>query len=94
MKWPRPQHINQLELRSILMSVLRGIRSEQWVEKRVFHLSDSYVSISVASKGRSSSRMLNRLLKVLNAHLLLYGVSLILAHVESTENPTDAESRR
>ena len=59
MKWPRPQHINQLELRSILMSVIRGIRSEQWVEKRVFHLSDSYVSISVASKGRSSSRMLN-----------------------------------
>ena len=94
MKWPRPQRINQLELRSILMSVIRGIRSEHWVEKRVFHLSDSYVSISVASKGRSSSRMLNRLLKVLNAHLLLYGVSLILAHVESTENPTDAESRR
>lgn len=92
-RWPAPQHINQLELKTIILSVIRGIRAEQWVEKRIFHLSDSYVSISVASKGRSSSRMLNRLLKVLNAHLLLYEIFLVLAHVESTENPTDAESR-
>ena len=92
--WPQPQHINQLELKAILLSVLRGIRSERWMHRRIFHLSDSYVSISVISKGRSSSRMLNRLLKVLNAHLLLYGIYLVLAHVESSENPTDGESRR
>lgn len=93
-RWSKPQHINQLELRAIMLSILRGIRSERWSEKRIFHISDSYVSISVASKGRSSSRMLNNVLKVLNAHLLLYNIYLILAHVESTENPTDAESRR
>lgn len=92
--WPRPQHINQLELKTILLSVLRGIRSLHWTDKRVFHLSDSYVSISVIAKGRSSSKMLNRLLKVLNAHLLLHGVYLVMGHIESTENPTDAASRR
>ena len=78
----------------MLLSVLRGIRSERWSEKRIFHLSDSYVSISVVAKGRSSSVMLNRLLKVLNAHLLIHGIYLILAHVESSENPTDGASRR
>lgn len=93
-RWPKPQHINQLELKAILISVLRGIRSERWSQQRVFHLSDSYVSISVVAKGRSSSAMLNRLLKILNAHLLLHGIFLILAHVESTENPTDGERRR
>ena len=92
--WPRPQHINQLELKTVLLSVLRGIRSQHWTDKRVFHLSDSYVSISVIAKGRSSSKMLNRLLKILNAHLLLHNVYLIMGHIESTENPTDAESRR
>lgn len=92
--WPRPCHINQLELKAMLLSVLRGIRSERWSEKRIFHLSDSYVSISVVAKGRSSSVMLNRLLKVLNAHLLIHGIYLILAHVESSENPTDGASRR
>lgn len=70
-RWPKPQNINQLELKAVLLSVLRGIRSERWSQQRVFHLSDSYVSISVVAKGRSSS-----------------------AHVESTENPTDGESRR
>ena len=53
--WPRPQHINQLELKAILLSVLRGIRSQRWSDRRVFHLTDSYVSISVIAKGRSSS---------------------------------------
>ena len=94
-RWPRTnQRINQLELKAILLSIIRGIQAEKWVDRRVFHLSDSYVSISVIAKGRSSSRMLNRLLKILNAHLLLYNVYLILAHVESSENPTDGESRR
>ena len=92
-RWPKPQHINQLELKALMLSIMRGIRSEKWSQRRIFHLSDSYVTISVVSKGRSSSIMLNRLLKVLNAHLLVHGIFLVLAHVESTENPTDAASR-
>ncbi|CAL1160405.1 unnamed protein product, partial [Cladocopium goreaui] len=44
-------------------------------------------------KGRSGSRFLNKLLKVLNANLLAHGITLILGHVESTQNPTDHASR-
>ena len=92
-RWPKPQHINQLELKALMLSIFRGIRTGRWSQQRIVHLSDSYVTISVVSKGRSSSVMLNRLLKVLNAHLLIHGIYLVLAHVESTENPTDGQSR-
>lgn len=53
----------------------------------------SYVCMSVISKGRPSSHMLNRLLKKLNALLLFHGIQLLVTHVESTESPTDAASR-
>ena len=61
---------------------------------RIFQISDSYVSISVVSKGRSSSWRLQRVLNQIAAHLLAHGLQLIMAHVESTDNPTDKGSRR
>ena len=92
-RWKQSQHINLLELKTILLSVQRGIERQKWGNIRVFHATDSYISMSVVSKGRTSSQMLNRLLKMLNAMLLLHGVHLLVTHVESSENPTDAASR-
>lgn len=62
-------------------------------EARLFHLSDSYVTISVVSKGRSASKQLKRVMRRLAAILLAHGLILIVAHVESTDNPTDFMSR-
>ena len=60
---------------------------------RIFHLTDSYVCMSVIGKGRSGSKTLQNILRQLNAILLAHNVTLILGHAESTMNPTDGESR-
>ena len=64
------------------------------VHSRFFYVSDSYVCMSVVSKGRSGSRRLIRLLKQINAYLLGFNLPLIISHVESSENTTDGASRK
>ena len=92
-KWQHSEHINSLELRAIFQTVLFRLQHHKVINRRLFHITDSYVCMSVIGKGRSSSRLLNRALKLLNAHLLLHGLVLVLGHVESSENPTDEASR-
>lgn len=92
-RWSRPDHINSLELRSIIHSIEYRIKHLRESHMRIFHLSDSYIAISIIAKGRSSSRMLRPLLRRLTAALLVYGLYLIMGHVESTENPCDHDSR-
>ena len=92
-KWKQRDHINLLELRSILLSIKFHVSHLKHSGLRIFHLTDSYICMSVISKGRSGSRQLGRILKQLNAHLLGFSLQLIIAHVESSENPTDGASR-
>ncbi len=92
-KWKQRDHINLLELRGILLSIKFHVSHLRHSQARIFHLSDSYVCMSVVSKGRSGSRQLNRVLRELNGYLLAFGLYLIIAHVESSENPTDGASR-
>ena len=93
-KWKLPEHINLLELRSILLGVKFHVSHLGSTSKRVFHLTDSYISLSIASKGRTGSRQVARVLRKLNAFLLAHGITLVLGHVESTRNPTDGASRQ
>ena len=61
---------------------------------RIFHITDSYIVLSVVSKVRSSSLQLHIVMRRLAAALLLaHGLSLVVGHDESEENPTDHESR-
>eukprot|EP00438_Fugacium_kawagutii_P035668 Skav205025 [mRNA] locus=scaffold1026:370533:376645:- [translate_table: standard] len=92
-QWKRNDHINPLELRSIIHAIQWRISHLREQDVRVFHITDSYVCMSIIGKGRSSSRMLNRLLQQLNAWLLVFNVQLLVLHVESTDNPTDEQSR-
>ena len=92
-KWKRCDHINSLELRSIVNSVEWRISHLKIMSARIFHLTDSYVCISIISKGRTSSLMLRPLLQRLAAHLLLFDLYLVVAHVGSLDNPTDDASR-
>lgn len=93
-RWQSHSHINVLELEAILLAVKHQISHFKTCDSRIFHLSDSYVCISVVSKGRSSSKQLQRVLKKLAAHLLIHGLQLVIAHVDSNENPTDRASRQ
>ena len=92
-KWEHKEHINLLELRSIFLAIKYQASHFGALGTRLFHLTDSYVCLSIISKGRSGSKQLSRILKRLNSFLLSHGLYLILAHVESTTNPTDGESR-
>ncbi len=92
-RWKKREHINGLEMRSILLALKYRISHLNECQCRFVHLSDSYVSISVISKGRSSSDMLMFILRKLAAYSFAYNMLPILVHVESTENPTDEDSR-
>lgn len=91
--WKRKAHINVLEMEALLLSVQHQVQRFHQGDCSIFHLTDSYVTMSVASKGRTSSLQLRRVMRRLAALLLGHGLTLILAHVESTENPTDRQSR-
>lgn len=92
-RWQVREHINRLEMRSILLALKWRIRHQCEADCRFVHLTDSYVSMSVLSKGRSSSDMLMSVMRQIAAHILAFNLFPILVHVESTENPTDHGSR-
>ena len=92
-RWQTKEHINLLELRSIFLAIKYQCSHFGASNMRLFHLTDSYVCLSIISKGRSGSRQLSKVLKQLNGFLLSHGLYLVLGHVESTTNPTDGESR-
>ena len=93
LKWNKKEHINALELRSIFLAIRYHVTHLGATQFRIFHLTDSYICMSILGKGRSGSRTLQRILRQINAYLLSHGIHLILGHVESTMNPTDGESR-
>jgi hypothetical protein len=92
-RWSRSDHINSLELRSIVHAIEWRVKHLKEAQIRIFHLSDSYVAMSVISKGRSSSKMLRPLLVRLAVLLMAFDLYLVVSHVESSENPTDHASR-
>ena len=93
-RWSRKAHINVLELEAILLGVKFQLQRFKLSDARIYQVTDSYVCMSVVSKGRSSSLQLTRVLKQIAAHLLAYGLFLVIAHVDSSDNPTDAMSRQ
>ena len=80
-------------MRSILLALRWRIQHLSETSCRFVHLTDSYVSMSVISKGRSSSDALMNLMRQIAAVQLGFTLFPILIHVESTENPTDEASR-
>ena len=57
-RWEVKEHINALELRSILLTIQWRISHLGGFNVKLLHLSDSAVCISVLAKGRSSSKAL------------------------------------
>eukprot|EP00438_Fugacium_kawagutii_P000280 Skav202689 [mRNA] locus=scaffold3222:42188:44050:+ [translate_table: standard] len=93
-RFSRPEHINLLELRTIIHTLEWRLRREHYGDCRSLHLSDSQVALAVSVKGRSSSRAINRLLKRYAALQVAGGVHPLLAWIESELNPADAPSRK
>lgn len=92
-RWKGHNHINYLEMKMILHSLLWRCRDPKSVNKRWVHLEDSMVCLLILTKGRTSSRLLQPLTSKIGALQLAMGAVLLHAHVGSDENPTDAGSR-
>ena len=90
----RAEHINVLELRALIQTFEWRLRSSNFSRRRALHLTDSMVALSVCVKGRSSARVLNRLLKRFAALQIAGGIYPVLGWVESEDNPADEPSRR
>ena len=69
------------------------LRNQAFGSCRALHLTDSQVALAVATKGRSSSKSLNRLLRKFAALQIAGGVWPLLAYVDSAKNPADGPSR-
>lgn len=92
--WSFAEQINSLEMRAILLTLLWKLKMKNVCNRRIFHLTDSYVSLSIISKGRTGSRLLQPLSRKVAGILLTAHALLVLGHVDSSVNPTDAASRQ
>ena len=93
--WKRSDaHINELESLAVLMELRRRSRSTRNFDCTYLHLVDSQVAIGVFSKRRSSSRLLQRVLRRANALCLASGLHPVYVYVRSELNPADRPSRR
>ena len=88
------EHINKLELRSLLTALRWRARRAPRHGQRVLHLVDSMVALGADSRARSPSRDLQGIVDTINTTVLAARLRLVLAHVVSAGNPADAPSRR
>ena len=93
-RWRFQEHINALEVRAVYLALLWKARERCFCSRKIFHLTDSYVAMSILSRGRTSSKALQPLVRKISALLLSGHAHLILAHLESSDNPTDEGSRQ
>ena len=87
------QHINVPELQAILSTLKWRLRKSLSFGKRFTHAVDSQVCMAVCCKGRSSSRILCRVLHKLNTLKLASSTQTVYMYVRSADNPADRPSR-
>ena len=86
-------HINVLEL-GALVSLLRRLSNQGARRQRILCCVDSTAVLCAVSKGRSSSRKPNHVLRKLAYECLASSLTVDLLWVPSWANPADAPSRR
>jgi hypothetical protein len=92
--WRHADHINVLEATVILQALKWRTRATDRLGTRFLHLSDSFVSIAVLSKYRSSSTKLSRVCQPSAAIVLAAFLYPMYGFVRSDDNPADEGSRR
>ena len=91
-RWRFKEHINALELRSILLGLI-WITSCKHTDHRILLFTDSQVSLGVLTKGRTSAHTLLSVHKTIAALCLAAGLVLVPAFVPTQLNPADGPSR-
>ena len=93
-RWAQTQHINALEFAAFLTFVRSRAGSVDFHKKRFFHVFDSRVISCVVAKGRSSSRLLNRLCRRYAGFALAADLYVLTLWTISSWNHADGASRR
>ena len=89
-----PEHINSLELRATCTTVRWLIQKQRCWNSRFLHLTDSLVVLHALSRGRSSSRRLQRTIMKVNTLLLKANLHPVWTYVHTSQNHADRPSRR
>ena len=92
-RWLYNQHINELEMHTILTAIKWCISYPSVIDKRVLLLTDSQVCYYSTRKGRSSKPGMLLLLRKIAALCLASGIVLHVVWVDSSSNPADLPSR-
>ena len=92
-QWRAAQHINVLELTTLLNYLRMRTATGEVANMRIFHLFDSLVAASVAAKGRSSSFVLNRICRRTAAVCLSSSTFVVSLWTISSWQPSDSASR-
>ena len=91
--WRATQHINVLELTTLLNFLRMRAATGEVAGKRIFHIFDSLVAASVAAKGRSSARILNRICRRISAVSLCSGCLVVSLWTVSGWQHSDSANR-
>eukprot|EP00435_Cladocopium_sp_Y103_P054778 s889_g18.t1 len=92
-RWKAPAHINLLELRAALAAIQWRGRRRKYHSVRTLILLDSQAALAVLTKGRSSSKAVNRILRRVCALTLALNTYLLGGWIDTAENPADEASR-
>ena len=93
-KWANTaDHINSLELRAVLTTLMWRVGKKAMRRRKFVHLTDSLVCLHCLTRGRSSSVRLRRTLCRINALLLISSSQAVWAYVHTDQNPADKPSR-
>jgi hypothetical protein len=92
--WRRSQHINELELTSLLLSIRWVLSHPDAVGRRLHVLVDSSSVYFGVNKGRSSSPAMLALLRRFAALVLASGLTVLTGWIPSALNPADNASRK
>ena len=88
-----PQHINLLETKNIISTFNWRFRPAFNLRKRLAHVTDSQVAMSVLVEGRTSASTLSSAGARFNALMLAAGCHPYFIYVASAGNPADTPSR-
>ena len=92
-RWHHKAHINVLEGCAALMSLKWRLRNKRVIGTRCVHLADSAVAITVLTKKRGTSFLLNRVARKTACLELAGSINVVYAFCRSARNPADAPSR-
>ena len=92
-RWRHSEHINLLEFKAALHAIQWRARRGRFHSFRTMLLIDNQSVLAVIAKGRSSSRNINHLLRRLAALCCCLNLYLLVAYVDTSDNPADQGSR-